>query len=56
VPAIHGPTELGLDCGAGVVRGCSGGWNDLLKAEIAFDTRDFEPDPSEGVVADAVVE
>jgi Omp85 superfamily domain len=56
VPAIHGPTKLGLDCGAGIVRGCDGGWNDMLKAGIAFDTRDFEPDPDDGVFADAVVE
>jgi len=56
VPAIHGPTKLGLDCGAGIVRGCRGGWNDMLKAGVAFDTRDFEPDPNEGLFADAVVE
>lgn len=56
VPAIHGPTKLGLDCGAGIVRGCSGGWNDMLKAGVAFDTRDFEPDPNEGLFADAVAE
>jgi outer membrane protein assembly factor BamA len=56
VPAIHGPTKLGLDCSAGIVRGCSGGWNNLLKVGVAFDTRDFEPDPNEGVFADAVVE
>jgi hypothetical protein len=56
VPATHGPTKLGLDCGAELVRGCSGGWNNQLKAGLAFDTRDFEPDPNEGVFADAVVE
>jgi outer membrane protein assembly factor BamA len=56
VPAIHGPTKLGLDCMAGTVRGCSGGWNDLLKAGVAFDTRDFEPAPRRGVFADAVAE
>lgn len=56
VSAIHGPTQLGLDCGASIVRGCSGGWNNLLKAGVAFDTRDFEPDPNDGVFVDAVVE
>ena len=56
VPAVHGPTLLGLDCAAGRIRGCSGGWNNLAKAGIALDTRDFEPDPNTGVFADAVVE
>lgn len=56
VPATHGPTQLGNDCRAGTVRGCGGGWNDALKLGVALDTRDFEPDPREGVFADAVVE
>jgi len=56
VPAIHGPTKLGLDCRDETVRGSSGGWNDLLKAGVAFDTRDFEPAPRRGVFADAVAE
>lgn len=56
VPAIHGPTQLGLDCAAGAIHGCSGGWNNMLKAGVAVDTRDFEPDPRRGVFADAVVE
>lgn len=55
VPAIHGPTQLGLDCAAGAVHGCEGGWSDLVKAGVALDTRDFEPDPRSGVFADAVV-
>jgi outer membrane protein assembly factor BamA len=56
VPAIHGPTKLGEDCARNAIRGCGGGWNDLLKAGIAFDTRDFEPDSNEGFFGDAVVE
>ncbi len=49
-------TKLGRDCGAGMVRGCSGGWDNLLKVGIAYDTRDFEPDPNEGIFADSVIE
>jgi outer membrane protein assembly factor BamA len=49
-------TKLGMDCAAGTLRGCGGGWNNVLKAGIAFDTRDFEPDPNEGIFADAVAE
>ena len=36
--------------------GTGGGWNNMLKAGIAFDTRDFEPDPTKGIFADAVGE
>lgn len=56
VPAMHGPTLLGMDCAANRVTGCNGGWNDYMKVGIAYDTRDFEPDPDEGVFADAVLE
>jgi hypothetical protein len=51
--AVEGPTKLGLDCQHGAVTGCSGGWNNLLKAAIALDTRDFEKNPRSGVFVDA---
>jgi outer membrane protein assembly factor BamA len=50
--AIEAPTRLGVDCAAGRILGCAGGWNDLIKAGVAFDTRDFEPDPNRGVFVD----
>src|SRR5262249_30574798 len=53
VPAVHGPTKLGIDCESGAITGCGGGWNNALRAGIAFDTRDFEPDPNSGVFAEA---
>lgn len=49
-------TKLDAECRAGTARGCDGGWNDALKIGIAFDTRDFEPDPHSGVFADATGE
>ena len=55
-PAAHGPTLLGIDCLARRVFGCAGGWNDMLKAGVALDTRDFEPDPKKGVFIDATGE
>src|SRR5262249_24160967 len=48
-PAILGPTQLGMDCAAQRAIGCEGGWNGLVKIGLAFDTRDFEPDPRSGV-------
>lgn len=47
--AIEGPTKLGSDCASHAVLGCEGGWNNRLFAGVAFDTRDFEPDPDAGV-------
>jgi outer membrane protein assembly factor BamA len=56
VDAIHGPTKVGIDCLAHAIVGCDGGWNNILKAAIALDTRDFEPDPHAGVFVDATGE
>jgi len=61
VPAIHGLTLLGMDCDAARAvssqqwtrLGCGGGWSNGIKAGIALDTRDFEPDPTKGVFVDA---
>ncbi len=50
------PTRLQADCDAGRVKGCTGGFVDALKLGLAFDTRDFEPDPSSGVFLDATTE
>jgi len=47
--APQAATRLDRDCAAGVVVGCAGGLNNALKLGIAYDTRDFEPDPNSGV-------
>jgi hypothetical protein len=52
VKALAYPTKLHDDCVAMRVVGCNGGWNDSLKLGIAFDTRDFEPDPNMGAFID----
>ena len=46
-------TKLGADCAAGLATGCDGGWNNTLRAGVAFDTRDFDPDPNSGVFVDS---
>lgn len=46
-------TKLGIDCASGAAKGCGGGWNNLLRSGIAWDTRDYEPDPRSGVLLDA---
>jgi outer membrane protein assembly factor BamA len=50
------PTKLHADCQAGTIVGCAGGWNDQFKVGIAFDTRDYEPDPNSGFFIDATAE
>jgi len=48
------PTKLARDCAAGVIDGCNGGFDNFLKLGISYDTRDFEPDPTRGVLVEAV--
>jgi outer membrane protein assembly factor BamA len=45
-------TLLARDCAAGLVVGCAGGWDNVLRTAISLDTRDFEPDPNDGVYAE----
>jgi outer membrane protein assembly factor BamA len=56
VRATQGSTRLSEDCAAAVISGCDGGWNDYLRLGIAFDTRDFEPDPNRGVFIDLALD
>jgi outer membrane protein assembly factor BamA len=49
VDARQAPTRLDRDCAAGLVVGCGGGITNALKLGLAYDTRDFEPDPNSGV-------
>lgn len=49
-------TLLGAYCAYGRILGCPGGWDNQLKAGVALDTRDFEPDPTRGVFIDAAGE
>jgi outer membrane protein assembly factor BamA len=56
VRATQGPTRLAEDCAAQVITGCGGGWNNYLRLGLAFDTRDFEPDPNRGVFIDLALD
>ena len=52
--AIQQPTRLFTDHQAGKIDGFHGGWDNALKIGLTFDTRDFEPDPSSGVMLQTV--
>ena len=56
VRATEQPTRMHTDCQAGVITGCSGGFDNVLKLGLSLDTLDFEPDPYSGVLAQAVAE
>ena len=54
--AVEGTTRLAADCAAGAIVGCKGGRDDYLRLAVSYDTRDFEPDPNNGVFLDAEVD
>ena len=56
VEAIQQPTKLSEDCAAGRIRGCTGGWDNFVKLGLTLDTRDFEPDPNSGLIAQLTAE
>jgi outer membrane protein assembly factor BamA len=56
VSAIAQPTRMHTDCQAGVITGCHGGFDNVLKLGVSLDTLDFEPDPYSGVLAQVVAE
>ncbi len=56
VRATEQPTRMHTDCQAGVITGCSGGFDNILKLGVSLDTLDFEPDPYSGVLVQTVAE
>ena len=49
-------TRLAEDCARGLLVGCNGGRDAVLRLGAAYDTRDFEPDPNRGIYADLSIE
>jgi len=47
--AVQNQTHLNADCAAGRAKECNGGWDNMIKLGISFDTRDFEPNPKKGI-------
>lgn len=56
VNATNGQTLLNELYLAGEIEGYNGGWDNFYKFGIAFDTRDFEPDPKNGIFTDLTFE
>ena len=49
VQAIQNTTHLRANCNSGAAVGCGGGNDFYVKLGIAFDSRNFEPEPSSGL-------
>ena len=54
--ATMGTTLLKEDELAGKILGFHGGFDNVLKLGVAYDTRDYEPDPNRGIFADFTLE
>lgn len=54
--AIQASTRFREDCANKLIVGCNGGWDNTLRVALAFDTRDFEPDPNKGIYADVAAD
>jgi hypothetical protein len=50
--APEATTLLASDCARGLILGCNGGTDNVLRLALSLDTRDFEPDPNSGVYAE----
>jgi hypothetical protein len=47
------PTRLFQDCQLGIAEGCGGGWDNFVKLGLTWDSRDFAPNPTRGILAEA---
>jgi outer membrane protein assembly factor BamA len=54
--AIQEKTRLREDADAGKISGFDGGWVNFLKLGLTYDTRDYERDPTEGMVLQTTAE
>jgi hypothetical protein len=52
VRAPEATTLFASDCAAHRILGCAGGFDNVLRLALSLDTRDFEPDPNDGVYAE----
>jgi len=53
--AIVQETKLAEDNRLGKILGFDGGWDNSLRIGLAYDSRDYEPDPTRGLLAQALV-
>lgn len=54
--ALQNSTLLNLENSAGQIAGYNGGWDNRIKLGVAFDSRDYEPDPNSGLFTEVMIE
>jgi hypothetical protein len=54
--AVIQPTHLRSDFDAGRIKGFNGGWDNSIRLGLTYDTRDFAPNPSNGLFLQAIGE
>lgn len=54
--AVQAPTRLREDCDAGLLVGCDGGRDHFARLALAYDTRDYEPDPNRGAFVELAID
>ncbi|MBK6604832.1 MAG: BamA/TamA family outer membrane protein [Leptospiraceae bacterium] len=52
IPTVNGKTKVTEDYERGKITGINGGYVNILRLGIVYDSRDFEPDPSKGIFAE----
>jgi outer membrane protein assembly factor BamA len=53
--AVMQETKLQEDARLGRISGMEGGWDNNLRIGLSYDTRDYEPNPTSGILAQAMV-
>ena len=53
--AVQQETKLAEDDRLGKILGFDGGWDNSLRIGLAYDSRDYEPDPTSGLLAQAFI-
>jgi outer membrane protein assembly factor BamA len=53
---INQETKLREDSRTGKITGFAGGWLNLLRVGLTYDSRDYEPDPTSGILAQFLLE
>jgi hypothetical protein len=56
IPTVQGKTKLTEDNEAKLIRGLNGGYVNSVRVGMVYDSRDYEPDPSRGIFAEATHE
>jgi outer membrane protein assembly factor BamA len=53
---VNQETKLLTDSQSGLIRGFGGGWANLVRVGLTYDTRDYEPNPTSGILGQVLAE